>query len=101
MADNLQVYQYNQAQHDSVRTQPALYSAQHHQFQQKPKQKPIFESPQIEFADRPLIFPPPEKWTETQYAMFEEPLSQKDLSQQISTSAIAAIAIKDSVDLRM
>jgi len=51
----------------------------------------------IEFADKQLTFPPPEKWTETQYAIFEEPL----VSHLQSDAAIPAICVRDSVELRM
>lgn len=44
------------------------------------------------------MFPPPENWTETQYAMYEEPLS---MSQYKSTRLVSkAVAIRDSLDLR-
>ena len=62
--------------------------------------------PQIGFADTQLVFPPPENWTETQYAIYEEPMSDwKDGSgsegQGMAANAFRAIAVRDSTELRM
>ena len=36
---------------------------------------------QLRFPDERVFFPPPEKWTENEYAAFEEPLIQPKSSK--------------------
>ena len=55
------------------------------------------QAPPIAFADKPLVFPPPEKWTETQYALYEEPLTSQPVGNQAVTKAVA---VRETADLR-
>ena len=40
------------------------------------QQKPVInmQPTELRFPDERVFFPPPENWTENEYAMFEEPL---------------------------
>ena len=53
---------------------------------------------QLEFADKQLVFPPPEKWTETQYAMYEEPPLA---TQGVVKQRMRAQTIRDSLEMKM
>ena len=47
------------------------------------------------------MFPPPEQWTETQYAAYEEPLVAASSQPSSSERSIRVMAVRDSVDLKM
>ena len=41
---------------------------------------------EVTFPDERQFFPPPEKWTENEYAMFEEPLMSYNSKRESATN---------------